>query len=238
VQGDKNPYSRTVRWFRPDSTVADSTLVPTGPEVKYWTLTSGSGQNKNMMSTDIPWMPGAESTILPDHRVVFGFSDKYQIAITQHHGADTVALFGRQWTPAPIADAMRNAELERRVNGTKKYWDERAVRNAFLLSDIPSNAPAFDWFGRDGRGNLWVRTPLPSDSTRTLFDVFDPQFRWLGQVSGSRYLGRWQARFLGDQMVGQGEDEDGNPVIVVYGVQRNEADRTANDRARTVKLQN
>ncbi|HVX88540.1 MAG TPA: hypothetical protein VG940_06400, partial [Gemmatimonadales bacterium] len=237
-QGDKNPYTRTVRWYRPDSTVADSNLIPAGPEVKYWSVTSGSGKNKSMMSTDIPWMPGIESTILPDHRVAYGFSDRYQIAITAHHGADTLALFGRQWTAAPISDVMRTAEVERRVNGAKKYWDERALRNSFLLSDVPSSAPAFDWIGLDGRGNLWVRTPLPSDSTRTLFDVFDPQYRWLGQVSGSKYLARWQARFLGDQMVGQGEDEDGNPVIVVYGVQRTEADRPETDRARSVRLQN
>ena len=219
-QGDKNPYTRTVRWYRPDSTVADSTLIPAGPEVKYWTLTSGSGQNKNMMSTDIPWMPGAEHRILPDHRVVFGFGDRYLLAITRHHGADTVALFGRAWTPAPIPDAMRSAEVERRVEGTKKYWDERAVRNAFLLSDVPTSAPAFDWIGVDGQGDLWVRTPVPNDSTRTLFDVFDPQLRWLGQVSGSKYLGRWQAQLIGDRMVGQGEDEEGNPVVVVYRIQR------------------
>ena len=237
-QDAKSPYSRMVRWFRPDSTTYDTTLVPVGPEVKYWTLSRGTGKNRNMMSTTIPWMPGTEHLYLPDHRLVYGFGDKYLIAITTHNGTDTLALFGRQWAPAPIPEAMRNAELERRVENTKKFWDERAVRNAFLLTDIPTNAPAYDWFGRDGRGNLWVRTPVPSDSTRTLFDVFDPQLRWLGQVSGSRYLGRWQAWFLGDQMVGQGEDEEGNPVIVVYGVQRNEADRTANDRPRTVKLQN
>lgn len=237
-QGDKNPYTRTVRWYRPDSTVADSILIPSGPEVKYWSVNLGSGKNKSMMSTDIPWMPGIESTILPDHRVVYGFSDRYQIAITARQGADTLALFGRQWTAAPISDAMRTAEVERRVNGAKKFWDERALRNSFLLSDVPSSAPAYDWIGLDGRGNLWVRTPFPSDSTRTLFDVFDPQLRWLGQVTGSKYLGRWQARFLGDRMVGQGEDEDGNPVIVVYGVQRSEADRPQTDRARSVRLQN
>lgn len=219
--GDKNPFTRTVRWYRPDSTVADSTLIPTGPEVKYWTLTSGSGgSNKSMMSTDIPWMPGSEHYILPDHRVVFGFSDQYLFAVTRSHGADTIAIFGRAWAPAPISDAMRAAEVERRVNGTKEYWDERAVRNAFLLSDVPTSAPAFDWIATDARGDIWVRTPVPSDSTRTLFDVFDPQYRWLGQVSGSKYLGRWQARLLGDVMIGQGEDEEGNPVVVVYRVDR------------------
>ena len=68
-----------------------------------------------------------------------------------------------------------------------------------------------------------MRTPVPNDSTRTLFDVFDPDYRWLGQVSGSRYLGRWQAQLIGDMMVGQGEDEEGNPVVVVYRIERSVA---------------
>ena len=198
--------------------MADSILIPSGPEVKYWTLEDKA--KKSMMSTDIPWMPGSDHLILPDHRVVVGFSDRYLLAVTRNNGADTLALFGRQWAPSPISDEMRKAEVERRVNNTKEYWDERLIRNAFLLSDVPTSAPAFDWIGRDARGDIWVRTPVPSDSTRTLFDVFDPEYRWLGQVAGSRYLGRWQAQLIGDLMVGQGENEEGSPVVVVYRIVR------------------
>ena len=46
------------------------------------------------------------------------------------------------------------------------------------------------------------------------------QYRWLGQVPGSKYLARWQASLQGDRMIGQGEDEEGNPVVVVYRVDR------------------
>lgn len=215
-QGDHNPYSRTIRWFRADSTAVDSMFVPAEQEGKYWSVKSG----RNSMSTDIPWTPHLFHAILPDHRVILGTSGQYLLAVTRENGADTVALFGRQWTPLPISDDARKAEVERRVQGSLQSWDERALRNAFLLSDVPTTAPAFDGIGVDGAGDIWIRTPLPEDSTRVLFDIFDAQYRWLGQVSGSRFLGAFRIGFFGDKMVGQGEDEAGNPVVVVYKIER------------------
>lgn len=217
-QGERNPYQRTVRWYRPDSTVADSSLVPAGPEVKYWVVKVGT---KMQMSTSIPWMPGAEFAFLPDHRMLYGFSDRYELAVTTHDGADTLALFGRTWAPAAIPDEMRKAEVERRINNTKgSVWDERLVRNAFHLSDIPTTAPAYDWLGVDGAGNIWVRQPVPTDSTRSLFDIYDPSYRWLGQVAGAKVLRSWGIVLGGDRVIGYGEDEEGNPLVVVYAIRR------------------
>src|SRR5688572_17149389 len=199
-EGDKNPYTRTVRWHRADTTTADSTLVPSGPEVKYWTV---SVKNQMQMSTSIPWLPSIEFAFLPDRRMVYGFSDRYQFAITTRNGADTLGLFGRIWTPTPIADAMRTAEVERRITDAGDNWHERLLRNSFLVSDGPTAARAYDWIGVDGDENIWVRVPLPGDSTRTLFDVFDTQHRWLGQVSGSKFLGSWSIQIIGDRVVGR-----------------------------------
>ena len=218
TQDDKNPFAKTIWWYRADSTVADSLLIPTGPEVKEWVIQEPG--KKNRMSMDIPFSPGAEQLVLPDHRVVFGFSDRYQLAITTQNGADTLALFGRAWTPAPIAEARREAEVERRVNGSKRWFDERLLRNEFQVAEIPATAPAFDWIGRDAQGNIWIRTPVPGDSTRTLFDLFDPQYRWLGQVSGSGYLGKLQAQLIGDRMVAVGESMEGEPLVIIYRIER------------------
>jgi hypothetical protein len=185
--------------------------------VKYWTV---SVKNQMQMSTSIPWLPSIEFAFLPDRRMVYGFSDRYQLAITTRNGADTLGLFGRTWTPTPIADAMRTAEVERRIKDAGDNWDERLLRNSFLVSDVPTAAPAYDWIGVDGDENIWVRVPLPGDSTRTLFDVFDTQHRWLGQVSGSKFLGSWSIQIIGDRVVGRGEDEEGNPLVVVYRIER------------------
>jgi hypothetical protein len=217
VQDDKNPWTRTVRWYGPDSVVADTALVPTGPEEKRWVIKSGKN---NVMSTVVPFAPGTEFIFLPDHRMVTGFGDNYLLAITRNNGTDTTALFGRSWSPLPVPDEMRKATVEARIQQTKEYYDETVVRNAFQLSEVPNAAPAFDWVGVDGEGNLWVRTPIPTDSTRTLFDIFDREHRWLGQVSGSKYLRSWSAYLLGGHMVGVGEDEEGNPVVIVYRIER------------------
>jgi hypothetical protein len=218
-QGDRNPWSRTTRWFRADSTLVDTTLFPTGTAEKEWSVKQGK---RGMMVTSVPFAPGLQFGLLPDHRVVTGFSDRYQLAVTTRNGTDTVALFGRAWTPAEVPEAMRHAEIEGMVAGNKLYINETVLRNAFVYSDIPATAPAFDWMGTDGRGDLWIRTPVPADSTRSLFDVFDPQFRWLGQVSGSHYLRTWGMGITGDRIYGYGEDEEGNPVVVVYKIVRGE----------------
>ena len=217
IQDDKNPWSRTIRWYRSDSTVADTALVPTGPEEKRWVIKSGKN---NMMMTSVPFAAGQNIFFLPDHRLVTGFSDSYLLAITKNNGADTVAIFGRAWAPEPIPDGMRKAAVEARIKQSGGSWDPIAIRNAFQLSDVPASAPAFDWLGSDEQGNLWVRTPVPTDSTRTLFDVFDPEHRWLGQVSGSKYLRAWRAYLLGGHMVGMGEDDEGNPLVIVYKIER------------------
>lgn len=210
-------FSRMVKWYGADSTQVDSTLVPSGPDTKRWIIKSGKN---NMMSTTIPWVPNQLTNFLGDRSLLVGYATGYQIAVTDRTGKDTTSLFGRAWTPTPIPEEVRKEEVERRVVQTAKYWDERAVRNAFLLSDVPATAPAYDWFGLDGRGDIWVRTPVPGDSTRALFDVFDPTHRWLGQVSGSGLLRAWGMRLSGDHMIGYGEDGEGNPVVVVYRIER------------------
>jgi len=216
-QGEKDPWTRTTRWFRADSTQVDTTLFPAGPVEKVWEVSQGK---RGGMMTSVPFAPGQHSTFLPDRRVVTGFSDRYQLAVTTRNGADTVSLFGRTWTPAEVPESMRHAEIEGMVASNKSWIDETTLRNAFVFADVPATAPAFEWMGTDGRGDLWIRTPVPADSMRTLFDVFDPQFKWLGQVAGSRYLRRWGTGITGDRMYGYGEDEAGNPVVVVYKIER------------------
>ncbi len=102
--------------------------------------------------------------------MLFGFGDSYLIAVTDETGTDTTALFGRTWTPVPIPEADRRAEHAKRVTQTSKYWDETLIKNAFQFGDIPTTAPAYDWIGLDGRGDVWVRTPVPTDTLRSQFD--------------------------------------------------------------------
>jgi hypothetical protein len=221
-RGDENLWQETVHWFRADSTLVDTTLVPAGPTQRSWEAGAANGKRIRIA---IPFTPALVYGFLPDRRLVLGVSDRYEFAITRRNGSDTVALFGRRWRAAEVPAAMRRARLAQFVADNKDFVDEALLRNAFVYSDVPATAPAFDWLGTDGAGDLWVRDPAAADTTSTRFDVFDPRFRWLGQVAGApllreRMLRNWGMGIAGDRMYGFGEDDRGEPVVVVYRIDR------------------
>lgn len=218
--GGPQPYDRLVRWYRADSTYVDSTLIRAGTGTSGRTVRPAPGM---LLVASIPWAPEQVTAFQPDRRMFVGFSDGYRIAVTGRQGTDTSALFGRAWTPTPISEATREAEVARegqRTAAITQVMGGGVNGGGLQAADLPTEAAAFDWMGLDGAGDLWVRLPLPGDSTRSLFDVFDPDHRWLGQVSGSSLLAGSRMRLVGDRMVGFGEDEEGNPVVVVYRIER------------------
>lgn len=216
VREGRNRWQRTVRWYRADATIADSALVPTGPEERHWTVAAGG----KVLSTPIPYEPRMVFAFLPDHRMITGTGDRYVLAITRKDGTDTTALFSRAWAGASIPRSERAAAVGRLIDQNAPYADAAVLRTAFDVKDVPATAPAFDWVGVDARGDLWTRTPDPADTGRVRFDVFDPRSRWLGQVAGSGSLLRGEIKLVGDRLLSFGEDDTGGPTVIVYRIAR------------------
>jgi sugar lactone lactonase YvrE len=70
----------------------------------------------------------------------------------------------------------------------------------------------------DDRGYLWTSRSRPEGAKGTLFDVFDPDGRYLGEVSAPLSLQTVLIR--GTALYATATDEDDAPVIVRFRIQR------------------
>ncbi len=102
-----------------------------------------------------------------------------------------------------------------------KQFDQKAVEDAFKLSDIPTVAPYFRSLQVDGRRNRWVLLDDGGSRANARFDVFDSTGAYLGAVPVPREFGdSWRTVWGVDRVATIGEDADGLPVVVVYGIEK------------------
>jgi len=177
------------------------------------------------MSMPVPMTPQAHYVVEPRGGLLTGWSGEYSIRVSRD-GQDSVAVFGRQWSPVAIDAAERDRLHEAAVRGVTQNnsrWDEVSVRESFDRSLIPSSRPAFEFLHADEAGRRWVRLSQ-GDTTRVAFDVFDAEGRWLDSLSVTRQL--WIGSSFGPTDFGAREvaiateGEDGRPLIRVFAIRR------------------
>jgi len=123
--------------------------------------------------TGVPFAERLAWLLDPRGFIWAGVSDAYRIYRITLDG-DTVGAVERLSDPVPVTGAERDAALDRlRETARGARVDD---------SRIPDHKAAFDRFDVDDEGYLWVRTPLPDGETGTVFDVFDPDGRFLGSI--------------------------------------------------------
>ncbi|HET8650394.1 MAG TPA: hypothetical protein VFL95_10150, partial [Gemmatimonadales bacterium] len=207
--------------FRLDGTTVDTIGIPDhGEEGKSWSVSGGSGGNKMMMMTAVPFTPAVRIAINPAGGAIYGWSGDYRLVVSPD-GKDTARVFGRDWTAPPLAESRKDAAVDAAVTNfmhSPASWDENALRKAFHKSDIPNTVPAFESLDVDRDGNIWVRRDNGGDSTVTLLDVFDSTGAYLGPVR----LGAKTEQYPGwawgrDEVAIVEQSEDGLPIVVIYG---------------------
>jgi hypothetical protein len=205
------PY---VRWTL-DGVAKDTVWIPWQKPEKLWSLTvTEGGKMKMSMSSTVPFMAGMTSALHPRGGVVYGWTSRYEI-VRSSTGADSLLVFGRDWSPDPVSDDRRAGEYESRIKSVGKDIDRATVRNAFRLEDIPSTLPAYETLHVDPTGRVWARRYAVSDTTRTDYDLFDPKGAYLGPVSASLHLGTWGAQaWTATGVVTVIEDQEGRPTVV------------------------
>jgi hypothetical protein len=229
VASEEPGASRGNAYTRYDSlgTTLDTLFLPRGPEARSWTVRGGSGQNRFVMGTTVPYSPAVVSGYAPEGGFVYGLSSGYQLAVSAT-GSDTLRLFGRAWTPEPITAEQKQEAVGRTIRRWNtgagpagRRVDEAAFRAAVKAEDIPSTLPAFASIRVDEEGNRWIRFEELADSARTHFDVFDGEGAWLGRVvSPIVFPGYGREAWNRGEVVVAIEDEEGRPAIVRYRIEK------------------
>lgn len=192
------------------------------PRANRWELRVGSQMR---MSTTVPLSPQAYFVVEPRGSVLTGWSGEYSLRVSRD-GRDSVAVFGRRWTPIAVEGAERDRLYEavvKRFTGPQLNLTEASVRSSFDKGAIPSVRPAYEMLYSDEAGRRWVRLSDP-DTSEVRFDVFDAAGRWLDQVSLP--AGQWlenvggPADFGANEVAIAAEGEDGRPLIRVFAIRR------------------
>jgi hypothetical protein len=157
--------------------------------------------------TGIPYTGGFDWRLSPSGTLWGMFSGEYELFEMTADG-DTLRTFTREFTPLPVTEADMEQARERLEsfirNGGKVDW-----------SKIPSTKPATEEFYLDDEGNVWVRLVTAQDDRGRIYDVFDPEGRFMGTVRLPFMLARFPGPIFRDGVLyGITEDELEVPYIV------------------------
>jgi 6-bladed beta-propeller protein len=207
------PY---VRWTL-DGVAADTLWVPRGESQRSWSITTRRGaKSMASISMTIPYTPTVVFGLHPDGGFVYGWSGRYEV-VRSERGSDSVRIAGRTWTPDPVSDARRKAEVASAIKGATPTVGEDAARANIHLDDVPKTLPAYQALRVDGSGRVWVRRYAVADTTRSYYDVFDPDGKYLGPVEASLNLPWWgRQAWTRDGFVTVIEDAEGRPTVVRF----------------------
>jgi 6-bladed beta-propeller len=191
------------------------------------------GRSENSMSrTSVPFMPGQNWSYSPRGYFVEAISTRYGIKLLREDQLHL--LIEREYTPARVASGEADQERARIERNFRQFpnWKWNGP-------PIPATKPPFDdvWVADDGR--IWARLyqaaveeedPFydPSEDgtfpTRwvspTVFDVFEPDGRYLGSVTAPKWFSPYpEPVFRGDYVWAVTRDDFDVQRVVRYRIQ-------------------
>lgn len=157
-----------------------------------------------------PFSPRMYWRFDPRGYVWFGESDAYRIHQSAFAG-DTVLVIEREYLPLPVRQEEIDGWME--SQGPTMFGQ---AGGRIDIDRIPKVKPVFQDLIVDDAGHLWVRL-VTQDST-TLFDVFDPEGRYLGAVDGGRAMATASPVIRGDRFYAVIRDSLDIPYVVRYQI--------------------
>jgi hypothetical protein len=220
------PNAQTFVRFPLNGTSADTIYIAVNgnsKDAKPWLVREG---NRVRMGVVVPFQPRAFHIVDPVGRFVTAFSTEYMLRRSTD-GRDTVALFGRDWSPTTVSMDEKKRITEQRIAevAANNAGDiaESTIRAAFDPTYIPDVRPAFEGVWVDGSGRTWVRLG-ERDTTRVYFDLFDADGRWLDALSVPATdwpKSPWIPFAAGKQEIAVPlEGADGRPLVRVFRIER------------------
>lgn len=194
-------------YFTLDGRRVDSMIPPEAGKQKYWTVATNGGRSRYT----VPFAGQNAHAFLPDGRIVYGITDKYELLVTST-GRDTARIIRRTGvTGDPVPPGALDSILGVWTKGNP------GLAEVAHRSDVPSTRPLWSGVELDGQGNFWVqRGDYTGGSHR--FDVFAPDGRFLGEVP-SPFDHLWQSVWAGQRVAVLDEDEAGLPRVRVFRIE-------------------
>ncbi len=207
--------------------VADTVKVPyrEAPSNKgLWEVRDGDAIR---MMVTVPLQPRDVQRADPQGGFVTAWTSEYLLRVSSD-GSDTVALYGRPFAPVAVSSDEKQDMVDTRIRGMTSSGGpgsvpEAVLRAAFKPEQIPDVRPPFESFHMDPNRRTWVRRSY-ADTSIVEFDLFSAERVWLDVVRGA--AGEWPSTpwaSIGwgkDRVAVPGEDEEGRPVVRVFGVVR------------------
>lgn len=171
---------RTYSLYGADGTLQDTIAMPEydGPSFSHAT-------EAMLVSADVPFSPDLEHYLDPRGYLWTGISSDYRIVQQAIDGGDTLRIVEKAYAPVPVSAAEKDAAL------ANLDWFTRQGGRVDG-SQLPDEHPSYQAFDTDPLGHLWVRPAVPRTGEVTpetvyapqapVFDVFDPEGRFLGAV--------------------------------------------------------
>ncbi len=160
-----------------------------------------------LMAYSVPFAESMVWRLRPGGTLWFGVSDRYRLYERTLEG-DTLRIVEKPFEPLPVT----SEELEEALEGLESFTEQGGRMDR---SRIPDRKPAFEGFLFDDRDNLWVRPVVEAALEDRVFDVFDPEGRWLGRVESPVALRSSPApTVVGDAVYGVTRDELDVPYVV------------------------
>lgn len=172
-----------------------------------FTHTITQGGQTAVMRIGVPFAPRMVHYVDRQSILWFGVNDRFRI-VGQVLGGDTVRIIEKDFEPAPVTQADREAAME-----SLGFFSRQGGQ--VDPSKIPATKPAFTEFLIDDQGYFWFAPGARNSDEGWVFDVFDPEGRYLGRTRSNVRLGNLSTvRIRGEYLYGVTRDELDVPYVV------------------------
>jgi hypothetical protein len=204
---DVRNWRMGLRRYDPAGTPRDTLPVP---QFEFERMQITGQREGNSSINDVPFSPRAHWDWSPLGYFVGGVSDRYRLDLFRPTG---VLRLEREVPAVPVDPAEaadHKAEASKNMVESFPGWTWNGP-------EVPSTKPAFRGLFTGAEGRLWVLRSQPGrknadgDWTESiLFDVFEPDGRYLGEARGPEGFRIWpEPVFRGDTAWAAVESEDG-----------------------------
>lgn len=126
------------------------------------------------LNARVPFSPERIHALDAAGRLWLGESDRYRLVL-RTLGGDTARIVERDVGPPPVTQEDR----ERALEGLEWFTDQVGPIDT---GEFPDRKPFFSGVLPADDGHLWVARYAPAGSGWRIFDVFDPEGRYLGEM--------------------------------------------------------